>query len=63
MASTKAQKAPPGGRKRSRHAVSVPDAIHLRLKGLCDRQGRKIQWITEQALTEYLDREEGTADE
>jgi len=63
MTGSKAQKAPPGGRKRSRHAVSVPESIHLRLKGLCDRQGRKIQWITEQALTEYLDREEVAANE
>ena len=63
MASTITRKAPTRKRKKPRHAVSVPVAIHLRLKGLSGRQGRKIQWITEQALTEYLDREEVKADE
>lgn len=59
MASVKRSKPSPGGRKRPRHVVSIPEPIHLRLKALCDRQGRKIQWITEQALTEYLDRQGG----
>lgn len=36
--------------------VSIPAPIHDQLKAIADADGRKIQWLAQQALEEYIDR-------
>jgi len=59
-----ASKRPASGRTskaRPRHVISIPEPIHCELRALADAEGRKIQWIAQQALMEYLDRKKGEA--
>lgn len=54
-------KRPASGRTRKarpRHVVSIPAPIHDRLRALADTEGRKIQWLAQQALLAYLERVE-----
>lgn len=52
-------KRPASGRTRKvrpRYVVSIPAPIHDQLRAIADAEGRKIQWLAQQALEEYIDR-------
>jgi hypothetical protein len=39
--------------------VSIPAPIHDQLRAIADAEGRKIQWLAQQALEEYIKAREG----
>jgi len=58
-------KRPASGRTRKvrpRHVISIPEPIHVELRAIADAEGRKIQWLAQQALEEYIKQRKGTHD-
>jgi hypothetical protein len=56
MGKLSAKKRP--AKKRPRCVVSIHCDLHARIKAVVDPKGQKIQWLAEQAISEYLDRME-----
>lgn len=38
--------------------TTISPAVHARLKEHCVREGRKMRWVADRAIVEWLDRKE-----